>query len=53
MLEDKLYHVVVTVVKTGVEHRMTDKPVTHSEGCVLLSKITDYTWRTKSLTEVL
>jgi len=48
----KRYHVVVIVEKTGAKTYMTDKPVSHKEGCTILSKITDYSWRRKQLEEV-
>ena len=52
MLEDKLYHVIVIVNKTGKRIQMTATPVTHKEGCTLLSKLTKYSWRTEMLEEV-
>ena len=46
------YHVNVVRDSTGEKTYMTRTPVTHHEGCVLLSKLTDYPWRRKLLEEV-
>ena len=46
------YHVVVINRKTGQKVVMTSEPVTHDEGCVLLSKLTKYPWRFETLEEV-
>lgn len=35
----RLYHVVVVNDKTGKKVLMTDSPVTHDEGCIILSKL--------------
>ena len=48
----RMYHVVVKVIKTGEVIRMTSEPVTHEQGCVLLSKLTKYSWRQEMLKEV-
>ncbi|MBA1211558.1 hypothetical protein [Pseudomonas oryzihabitans] len=45
------YHVVVKNLKTGRKVRMTETPVTHDEGCVLLGKLTKYPWRQEMLEE--
>jgi hypothetical protein len=49
----RLYHVVIIVERTGRKIYMTETPVSHEEGCRMLSKITPYTWRRKQLEEVL
>lgn len=48
----RLYHVVVINEHTGVKTYFSKTPVTNSQGCAWLSKITDYTWRRKQLEEV-
>lgn len=48
----RLYHVVVINRKTGKRVQMTGEPVTHSEGCVLLSKLTRYSWRIETLEQL-
>lgn len=45
------YHVIVINERTGKKVYMTATPVTHAEGCTILSKITDYKWRRKQLEE--
>lgn len=47
-----MYHVFVKNKKTGRKVQMTSSPVTHHEGCVLLSKLTKYPWRQEMLEEV-
>lgn len=47
-----MFHVVIVVEKTGKIVRMTREPVTHAEGCTILSKVTDYSWRRKQLQPV-
>lgn len=47
-----LYHVVVIHNKTGKKVYMTATPVTHHEGCTILSKMTRYSWRREQLEEV-
>jgi hypothetical protein len=49
----RMYNVVIRVIKTGVVIRMTSKPVTHEQGCILLSKLTKYPWRQEMLEEVI
>lgn len=49
---ERSYHVIVVRDSTGEKTYMTRTPVTHDEGCVLLSKLTDYPWRRKCLEEV-
>ena len=49
---DRRYHVVVIVEKTGEKCYMTSTPVTHKQGCTILTKITDYKWRRKQLEQV-
>jgi|GEM_PF-2834020 len=51
--DERQYHVIVINERTGEKTRMTRTPVTHKEGCVLLSKLTDYAWRRKCLEEVI
>lgn len=46
------YHVVVINEKTGNKVYMTKMPVTHAEGCTILSKLTKYEWRRNQLEEV-
>lgn len=48
----RMYHVIVKVIKTGEVVYMTRTPVTHEQGCVLLSKLTKYPWRQEMLLEV-
>lgn len=50
---ERMYHVVVIVERTGHKERMTAFPVTHAEGCTILSKLTHYSWRREQLEEVL
>ena len=45
------YHVVVINEKTGKKVYMTSSPVTHSEGCTILSKLSKYEWRRNQLEE--
>jgi hypothetical protein len=45
------FHVYVETLKTGVKLRMTAAPLTHSQACTMLSKITDFAWRRKFLEE--
>lgn len=45
------YHVVVINENTGAKVYMTASPVTHSEGCAILSKLTKYEWRRNQLEE--
>ena len=49
---DRKYHVVVINERTGHKTYMTATPVTHSQGCTLLSKLTKYDWRRNQLEEV-
>jgi hypothetical protein len=48
----RLYHVEVMNERTGLRVRLSASPVTHSEGCAWLSKVTNYSWRRKYLVEV-
>lgn len=48
----RIYHVVVINEKTGKKVYMTKDPVSHSEGCTILSKLTKYQWRRNQLEEV-
>ena len=48
----RLYNVVVVNRRTGQKVVMTPEPVTHDEGCVILSKLTKYPWRLEMLEEV-
>lgn len=48
----RLYNVIVINEKTGRKVRMNAAPVTHSEGCTWLSKISDLKWRRKQLEEI-
>lgn len=48
----RLFHVVVVNNQTGRKVYMTATPVTHAEGCTLLSKLTKYSWRRELLEEV-
>lgn len=48
----RMYHVIVINEKTNNKVYMTVTPVTHKEGCTILSKITDYPWRRKQLEEI-
>ena len=48
----KMYNVVVVNNKTGVKVIMNDSPLTHSEGCTMLAKLTKYTWRIEKLEEI-
>lgn len=45
----QLFHVVVKNIKTGKKVYMTTSPVTHKEGCTILSKLTKYPWRYEML----
>jgi hypothetical protein len=53
MSNERFYHVVVKNIKTGVKVYMTKNPVSHSQGCTLLSKLTKYKWRLEMLEEVI
>ena len=35
----RMYHVIVRNDRTNMDTYMTVKPVTHAEGCVILSKL--------------
>lgn len=45
------FHVVVLVPRTGEKTYMTVSPVTHAEGCTILSKMTRFPWRQEMLEE--
>lgn len=47
----RFYHVVIINERTGQKFYMTETPVTHSEGCTMLSKLTKYEWRRNQLEE--
>jgi hypothetical protein len=49
---ERMYHVIIVVDRTGEKIRMTKTPVTHDEGCTILSKLTNHKWRRKLLEEV-
>jgi hypothetical protein len=49
----KLYHVVVKSIKTGKKTYMTVDPVSHKEGCTILSKLTKHAERLEQLEAVL
>jgi hypothetical protein len=44
-----MYHVIIRVIKTGEIVKMTEHPVTHKEGCVILNKMTKYPFRQEML----
>lgn len=46
------FNVMVKNEETGKTVQMNASPVTHSEGCAILRKITDYPWRRRYLQEV-
>ena len=46
------FNVLVKNEETGRVVKMNATPVSHSEGCTMLSKITNYPWRRKYLQEV-
>jgi hypothetical protein len=48
----RLYHVVVINIKTGEKTYMTASPEKHDAACVLLRKLTKYTFRRNQLEEV-
>ncbi|WMM35617.1 hypothetical protein [Escherichia phage pO91] len=48
----KMYNVVVVNNKTGVKVVINDSPLTHSEGCAMLAKLTKYAWRTEKLEQI-
>ena len=48
----RLFHVIVIVARTGEVIRMTSAPVTHAEGCTILSKLSKYPWRAETLQEI-
>jgi hypothetical protein len=52
MSNGRVYHVVVVNEKTGLEVVMTESPVSHKEGCAILSKMTIYPFRRNQLREV-
>lgn len=43
------FNVMVKNEETGAVVQMNSAPVSHSEGCSMLSKITNYPWRRKYL----
>jgi hypothetical protein len=45
----RMYHVVVIVERTGRKVYMTATPVTHKQGCTILSKLTRYPWRREQI----
>lgn len=51
-MRERMYHVVVINSRTGSKVYMTATPVTHREGCAILSKLTRYPWRREQLEEV-
>lgn len=48
----RMYNVVVINERNGEKVRMNASPVTHSEGCAMLSKIAEHPWRRKQLGEI-
>lgn len=44
-----MYDVIVKIIKTGEVIKMTSSPVTHKEGCIILSKLTKYSFRQEML----
>lgn len=46
------FNVMVKNEETGKVVQMNDSPVSHSEGCAMLSKISNHSWRRKYLQEV-
>jgi hypothetical protein len=53
----RLYHVVVIVTDPKMKNCgetvfMTRSPVTHDQGCIILSKLTRYPWRNETLLEI-
>lgn len=48
----RMYHVVVINDRAGTKAYMTATPVTHQEGCTILSKIGPYKHGRKQLEEV-
>lgn len=46
------FNVMVKNEETGRVVQMNASPVSHSEGCTMLSKISNYPWRRKYLQEV-
>lgn len=50
-MKERLYHVIVVNDRTGAKVYMTERPVTHIQGCTLLSKLTKYSWRRNMLEE--
>ena len=47
----RLYH-VIAIVAGRSPIRMTRSPVDHDSACNIMRKITDYSWRRKTLEEV-
>lgn len=48
----RIFNVMVQNLETGKVVQMNAAPVSHSEGCTLLSKIANHSWRRKYLQEV-
>lgn len=46
------FDVMVKNEETGKVVKMNASPVSHSEGCAMLSKISNHSWRRKYLKEV-
>jgi len=51
IIPERLYHIISTNDKTGVNLRLTAWPMTHKECMTMKSKITDYPGRTVHLVE--
>lgn len=48
----RLFNVMVKNEETGKVVKMNATPALHSEGCTMLRKLSDYSWRRKYLEEV-
>lgn len=51
-MSNKQYNIMAINDKTGFYVQMNATPMTHSEACIMKSKITNYSWRTLLLVEV-
>jgi hypothetical protein len=51
-MTERMYDVVIVNEKTGTVTVMTSSPVTHKEGCTILSKMTKYPFRRNQLREL-
>ena len=49
---ERLYNIIQINEKTGEKFTFPGYPVTHKEGCTMLSKFTKHSWRRLQLEEI-